>query len=151
MSSRELAAAMRSVSPGEIDAAIAELNSTYERDQSPYSVVGTPQGYRLELRGEFRRVRDKYFGRIREARLTTPALEVLAVIAYNQPVTAEGINQIRGKPSGAVLATLVRRRLVRPDRQEQGSANYVTTDRFLRVFDLESPAALPRSEDLETA
>jgi segregation and condensation protein B len=152
-SARELAAAMRGVSPGEIDAAVSELNSIYDQDQSPYAIVGSPQGYRLALRGEFQRVRDKYLGKIREARLTPAALEVLSVVAYNQPIPAEAINQIRGRPSGAVLATLVRRRLVRQVApQASGSpTNYVTTDRFLRLFNLESLAALPRSEDLEAA
>jgi segregation and condensation protein B len=151
ISARELAAAMRGVSPAEVDAAVVELNAMYERDGSPYEITGSSQAYRLALRSEYGRVRDKYFGRIREARLSPAALEVLSVVAYNQPTTPEEINRLRGRSSGACLATLVRRQLVRVERPaEQGSPpRYSTTDRFLRLFGLESLSALPRDEELD--
>jgi segregation and condensation protein B len=150
MSARELAAAMRGVSPLEIDAAVRELNERYEQDGAPYAISGSPHGYRLELRDEFRRVRDRFDGRIRESRLSSAAMEVLAIVAYNQPVTAEETNQLRGKPSSAILATLVRRRLLRLERADEPSRppRYVTTDRFLRLFGLENLSALPRGDEL---
>jgi segregation and condensation protein B len=153
MSSRELSAAMRGVSPSEVETIIADLNGIYQQDGSPYAIVGTPQGYRLSLREEYGRVRDKFYGRVREAKLSPAALEVLAVIAYNQPTTVEEINQLRGRPSGTVLTTLVRRQLVRVARSEDRSKppRYATTDRFLRSFGLESLAALPQSKELENA
>jgi segregation and condensation protein B len=153
MTARELAAAMRDVSPNEVDAVVAELNATYEQDGAPYAITGSAHGYRLTLRNEFRRVRDKFYGRAREAKLSPAALEVLSIVAYNQPTTAEEINRLRGRPSGAVLSTLVRRQLVRLERS--GAAGepprYATTERFLRSFGLESLAALPHSEEVEKA
>jgi segregation and condensation protein B len=150
MSARELAAALRGVSPAEVDAAVAELNAIYERDAAPYEITGSSSGYRLALRKEFVRVRDKFFGRIRESRLSPAALEVLAVVAYNQPTTLAEIDRLRGRPSGAVLASLVRRQLVRQERNPDDAqpAHYLTTERFLRLFGLESVAALPRNEEL---
>ncbi len=150
-SSRELAAAMRGVSPAEIDAAVVELNTGYERDVAPYEIVGSAAGYQLQLRPNLRRMRDKLQGRTREARLTPAAVEVLSIVAYNQPTTSEAITELRGAPSGAVLQTLVRRKLVRVDRPADRSAppQYWTTDRFLRVFGVENIAALPRNEELE--
>jgi len=150
MSARELAAAMRGVSPTEIDVVVAELNALYDRDGAPYRIVGSSHGYRLALREQFGRVRDKYFGRIREAKLSPAALEVLAVVAYNQPSTADDIDRLRGRASGAVLATLVRRQLVRLDRPAEAGQppRYSTTERFLRLFGLENLAALPRGEEL---
>jgi segregation and condensation protein B len=149
-SARELAVAMRGVSPGEIDAAVDKLNAVYVRDDAPYHIDSTPAGYRLVLRQEFERMRDKFYGRVREAKLSPTVLEVLSVLAYNQPATAEQLNQIRGAACGAALATLVRRRLVRLDRPEDGGEpNYSTTDRFLKLFGLESLDALPRSGELE--
>lgn len=148
---REMAAAMRGVSPAEIDAAVVELNALYERDAAPYEIVGSPSGYRLQLRNELRRMRDKLHGRTLEARLTPAAVEVLSVVAYNQPTTVEAINELRGAASGAPLQSLVRRRLVQVDRPaDRGEPpQYRTTDRFLRLFGLESVAALPRNEELE--
>lgn len=152
-SARELAAAMRGCSPGEITDAVAELNEVYERDGAPYEIVGSQSGYRLSLRNEFARVRDKFHGKVREAKLSRAALEVLSVVAYNQPTSGEEVNRLRGTPSGAVLAALVRLRLVRQDRPAEATkpVQYSTTDRFLRLFGLESLAALPKSEELEKA
>lgn len=151
-SSRELAAAMRGVSPAEIDAAVQELNILYDGDQTPYVIEGTSAGYRLALRHEFERMRDKFYGAVREAKLSPAALEVLSIIAYNQPVTAERINEIRNAPNGAAISTLVRRRIVRLDRSGEAGAkpHYSTTDRFLKLFGLESLASLPRSEEVAT-
>jgi segregation and condensation protein B len=90
---------------------------------------------------------------VREARLSQAAIEVLSVVAYNQPVTAETISQLRGAPSGAVLSTLVRRQLVRLERpaQKDAAPQYWTTERFLRLYGLESLSALPSTEELEKA
>lgn len=153
LSARELAAAMRGVSPSEIDAAIGELNARYQQDAAPYEIVGSAAGYRMTLRDELGRMRDKFQGRIREAKLSAAAVEVLSIVAYNQPITAEEVSQMRGAPSGSALATLVRRKLVRLDRQADSPARpkYATTERFLRLFGLESLTALPRSEELEKA
>jgi segregation and condensation protein B len=151
LSSRELAAAMRGVSPSEIEAAITELNSVYDADATPYRIEQTNGGYRMVLRAEFERMRDKFYGRVKEARLSPAALEVLSVLAYNQPATAEQLNKLRGAPSGAALSTLVRRRLVRLERpsEERGQPQYSTTERFLKLFGLQTLEALPRAEELE--
>jgi segregation and condensation protein B len=150
-SARELAAAMRGVSPAEIEAAVAELNQVYERDAASYKITSSSEGFRLALRDDFTRMRDKFHGRLREAKLSPATVEVLSVVAYHQPTTAEAINELRGTSSGAALAWLVRRKLVRIDRQDDRGAKptYSTTDRFLRLFGLENVAALPRSEELD--
>jgi segregation and condensation protein B len=149
-SARELAAAMRGVSPGDIDAAVAELNALYDRDQSAYVIEGSNVGYRLVLRGEFQRLRDKFYGAVREAKLSPAAMEVLSIIAYNQPVSAERINELRNAPNGAALSTLVRRKIVRLDRPSDpgAQAQYSTTERFLRLFGLTNLNELPRSEEV---
>ncbi len=151
LSARELAAAMRGVSPAEIEAAVAELNATYDADGAPYWIEQTNAGYRMVLRKEFERMRDKFYGRVKEARLSPAVLEVLSVLAYNQPATLEQINALRGEPSGAALSTLVRRQLVAMQRPADGGgpSQYSTTERFLKLFGLESLDALPRSEELE--
>jgi segregation and condensation protein B len=148
-----LAAAMRGVSPVEIDEAVAELNATYDADFAPYTIELSRGGYRLALRGEFERMRDKFYGTVREAKLSPAAMEVLSIIAYNQPVSAERINELRNAPNGAALSTLVRRKIVRLDRLgEPGSKpRYSTTERFLKLFNLQSLDELPRSEEVPAA
>jgi segregation and condensation protein B len=142
---------MRGVSPSEIDAVVHELNGLYDKDEAPYRIDAANTGYRLVLRQEFERMRDKFAGRVREARLSPAALEVLAIIAYNQPIAADQIHQLRAAPNGAALSTLVRHRLVRLERPAEGGGKpcYTTTEKFLKLFGLESIDALPRSEELE--
>jgi segregation and condensation protein B len=153
LSARELAAAMRGVSPGEIEAAVEQLNSTYDADGAPYWIEQNNGGYRLVLRDEFDRMRDKFYGRVKEARLSPAVLEVLSVLAYNQPATADHLSELRGAPSSAALSTLVRRRLVKLERAGEGGkvTQYSTTERFLKLFGLESLDSLPRAEELEKA
>lgn len=148
---RELAASMRGVSPAEIDVAVGELNAVYARDAAPFEITSSAQGYRLQLRASLNRMRDKLHGRARETRLTPAAIEVLSIVAYNQPTTVEAINELRGTPSGSALQSLVRRKLVCVERSaERGvPSQYATTDRFLRLFNLENLAALPRNAELE--
>src|SRR5262249_53368604 len=103
------------------------------------------------LRTEFNRMRDKFYGRVRETKLSPAAVEVLSIVAYNQPTTVADVNELRGATSGPVLASLVRKKLLRMERPEDRSQppRYWTTDRFLRLYGLESVSALPRSEELE--
>lgn len=151
LSSRQVAALMRGVRPAEIDALVRELNGDYERRNCPYAIIEQAGGYRLTLRPEYDRLRDKFYGRTRQARLSQAAIEVLAAVAYHEPVTAEEINKLRGTASGHILAQLVRRQLVRLERNEGNPRRpvYWTTERFLELFGLSSLGDLPRSSELE--
>lgn len=149
LSSRQVASLMRGVRAAEIDAIVQELNAEYLRRNCPYEIVEEAGGYRLKLREEYDRLREKFFGRTRQAKLSPAAIEVLAAVAYNEPVTAEEVTKLRGATSGHILAQLVRRQLVRLERTDSKPRKtvYWTTDRFLSLFGLESLADLPRGED----
>ena len=140
---------MRDVAPDEIPSLVDELNRRYSARGAPYRIVGEEDGYRLTLCREFHPLRNRFYGRIREARLSQAAIDVLALVAYRQPLTGEKIGRLRGKPSSHVLAHLVRRGLLRIERPDakRRTPHYYTTDRFLRLFNLQSLDDLPRSED----
>lgn len=142
---------MRDVSVDEIPPLVDELNRRYDAVGAPYRVVGEDSGYRLSLREEYRPLRNRFYGRIREARLSQAAIDVLALVAYGQPITGEKISHLRGKPSRHVLSHLVRRSLLRIERPEpkRRTPHYHTTDRFMQLFNLESLDDLPRSEDVD--
>jgi len=149
LSSRYVASLMRGVRAAEIDRLVQSLNAEYELRNCPYRIHEEAGGYRLTLREEYDRLREKFFGRTRQARLSPAAIEVLAAVAYNEPVTAEEVAKLRGAVSGHILAQLVRRQLVRLERTETKPRKsvYWTTDRFLSLFGLETLADLPRGED----
>ena len=88
----------------------------------------------------------------RPAKLTRPALEVLSVVAYRQPVTRHEIEAVRGVDSGGVLKTLMERNLVRVSgrREEPGRPlEYATTPEFLALFSLPGLQALPTLRERE--
>ncbi|MBI2825429.1 MAG: SMC-Scp complex subunit ScpB [Planctomycetia bacterium] len=146
-----VAGLMRGVRPAEIDELVRELNARYRADNCPYEIHADGAGYRLVLREEYAALRDRVAGRRREARLSRAAIEVLALVAYNESITSDEISRIRGRPSGGLLAQLVRRRLLKIERVEgrPRQAHYSTTERFLELFGLASLADLPRSEQVE--
>jgi segregation and condensation protein B len=150
LSSQQVAALMRGVRASEIDDLVQELNAEYLAEQRPYVIASCTDGYRLRLRPEFESLSGCFLGRVKGVRLTQSALDVLAVVAYRQPVTREDVERIRSRPSSQVLALLVRRGLLRVDREGPNSRTmlYRTSDRFLRLFQLESLAELPRIQEV---
>ena len=149
LTSRMIAALMRGVRPEEIDELVAELNETYESDGSPYKVVSVGAGYCLQLKDEFGSLRSKFYRRVRETKLSQAAIDVLAIVAYNQPMSRDRIDQLRGKPSGAVLSQLVRRQLLQVEMSQTKprKPKYSTTSRFLSVFRMEDLQELPRGQE----
>jgi len=86
----------------------------------------------------------------RPTKLSRAALEILAVVAYRQPVTRHEVDQLRGVDSGGVLRKLLDKKLVRVSgrRDEPGRPlEYRTTSAFLEMFALPSLSALPRLRD----
>ena len=85
-------------------------------------------------------------------RLSLPALETLAVIAYKQPATVPEINEIRGVDSGGVIATLLDRKLITTAGRKQVIGRpilYKTTKEFLMRFGLKDVNELPSMEEFE--
>jgi segregation and condensation protein B len=140
---------MRDVTTDEIPAIVDELNKRYAASGAPCRIVGEGDGYRLTLCHELDALRNRFYGRIREARLSQAAIDVLALVAYQQPITGETVGRLRGKPSSHILAHLVRRGLLRIERPDpkRRTPHYRTTERFLKLFNLQSVDDLPRSED----
>ncbi len=112
-------------------------------------VLRVAGGYTLGTRPEYA----DYVHRLRQPpaeRLSAAALEVLAIVAYRQPVTKPEIDQIRGVDSGSALRSLVAKRLVTTRGRKEGPGRpplYVTTEYFLRAFGLNDLSELPEAPD----
>ena len=104
---------MRGVTPGDVVGMVEQLNAKYTSNGCPYKVVHEGAGYRMTLRRAFYPLRNKFYGRVREARLSQAAIDTLAIVAYRQPLTADQVSQLRGTPSGHLLTQLVRRQLLK--------------------------------------
>ncbi|NOY40638.1 MAG: SMC-Scp complex subunit ScpB [Planctomycetes bacterium] len=151
LTNRQMAANIRDVSPKEVDALIEELNQGYREAGTAYEIVSEGAGYRLQVCSELDFIRQRFLGRTREAKLTPSAIEVLSVVAYRQPVTADQVKKLRDASSHALLSQLVRRGLLCLERPENApkKPTYHTTDRFNRLFRIDSPKDLPSSEDFD--
>ena len=149
LKARQIAAIMRDVSPKEIKGLVEKLNKRYEKSQAPYRIVSESGDLKMELVDdeEMGLVRSQFYGEVRHAKLNQNAIEVLAVVAYNQPVTKEEVENIRTRPSGSVLSQMVRRQLLRFDTSESKPRRkiYSTTERFLELFCLDSIGDLPQT------
>lgn len=134
-----------------IEAIIEQLNSQYFAEDRPYEIRLVDSSYALCLRDEYEAVRHRVFGLgPKEVKLPQDVLEVLAIVAYQQPVADDDFASY-GKPgAGAQLRQLLRRDLVAIERDpaQPKRVHYRTTARFLSLFGIGSLAELPRPESL---
>lgn len=134
-----------------VESTIDELNRRYAAEARPYEVVLGEGGYRLELRAEYEKLRQRVYGSgPREVKLSQDVLEVLALVAYQQPISQPEVESHGKQNAGNVLRQLLRRDLVAIQRGEGGRKDirYLTTPRFLQVFGLGSLEELPQPDDL---
>lgn len=148
LAAAQAAELMRGVEPGEIPELVAQLNQRYATAGCPYKIIREGPGYRITLRDRFGPLRNRFYGRVREAHLSRAAVDVLAIVAYRQPLTSDEVSRLRDRPSGPLLTQLVRRRLLRVERPKDKPRRllYYTTDRFLQMFGLAGLEDLPQAE-----
>jgi segregation and condensation protein B len=143
---------VRGMTAEQFAGAIDELTHAYRRQGRPYAIEPRGPGFVLALRPRYLRVVEKLHGGVREARLSTAAVDVLALVAYRQPATKAEIDSLRGAESGNLLRQLVRRGLIQIAYRGDATlkeVSYGTTPRFLDMFALQSLDDLPRTRDLQ--
>lgn len=134
-----------------IEQTIDDLNHLYVEEERPYEIRLGEGGYRLVLHEEFQRLRNRVYGiGPREVKLSQDVLEVLALVAYRQPVTQADIEGLGKSNPGPSLRQLLRRELISLERDPQDRKNvkYRTTRRFLSVFGLGRLDELPQADEL---
>ncbi len=134
-----------------VTAVIDELRAEYDRDERSFQIYEIAGGFQLLTRPEFASVLERYDTVPQPARLSGPALEVLAIIVYRQPIGRAEIEDIRGVQSSAVLRTLQDRELIEAVGRSEGLGRpllYGTTRKFLEHFGFRSLEDLPRSDEL---
>ena len=152
LTEQRLASLMRDVSPEEVAELIDQLNESYRNQRQALRIVRDEGGFRMAVAPEVETVRRAFLGKVREARLSQAAVEVLSLVAYQPGVTAQLIKDQRGHDSGALLNQLVRRRLIEMVRRKPVDGgrpvpHYYPTERFLVLFGLESLQDLPQVEE----
>ena len=130
-----------------------ELIATYAFDGRGIEIREIAGGYRMATKPECHDAVRLFVKSLKPAlRLSLPALETLAVIAYKQPVTAPEVNEIRGVDSSGVFGSLLARKLIATAGRKQVIGRpilYKTTREFLLRFGLKDVAELPSMEEFE--
>ena len=143
---------IRGLAPEQFHLHIGELNADYRRQNRPYAIQTQDDGQVLALRPRFRPVVERLFGGVRAARLSASVMDVLAIVAYRQPLNKGETDALLGHDAGASLRQLVRRGLVQvAPRSPDDPKNlvYRTSPRFLEFFGIHNLEDLPRTHDLQ--
>jgi segregation and condensation protein B len=148
---RKLAQSANLADATEARTLLAELRRVYDGRGSAFQVEQLAGGYQLRTRPKFAPWLRPLVSGEEEIRLSPPALETLAVVAYRQPVLRADVEAIRGVACGEILRQLMDRDLLRiVGRSEELGRPlwYGTTRRFLELFGLCSLGELPMAAQL---
>ena len=153
---RERIAQALEITPDEVDSKIAALLDDYNKAQTGITIIRLKNSYQMVSRKEYAPQIRTVMDLRRNTPLSQAALEVLAVVAYNQPVTKAFVEQVRGVDCSGVIGSLTSKDLI----EEKGRLElpgrpllYGTTENFLRCFNisnLENLPPLPESEEKES-
>jgi segregation and condensation protein B len=136
-----------------VRSSLEELAGEYSAPDHGIEIRQVAGGYRMSTKPEQHEVVRAFAKSLKPPiRLSLPALETLAVIAYKQPVTVPEINDIRGVDAGCVIGTLLDRKLITTAGRKQVIGRpilYKTTKEFLLRFGLKDVNELPSMEEFE--
>lgn len=136
----------------QIDAQLAQLREDYDGRASGIMLAEVAGGYQLATRPEQAAWIRKFRSVKVSAKLSRPALETLAIVAYKQPITRTEVEQIRGVNIGGIMRNLMERRLVKIVGKKDVPGKpmlYGTTQDFLQYFGLKDLSALPTLKEFQ--
>lgn len=140
------------VREAEVAAALEQLKLEYVQQERAFQLLEKAEGWQLASGPQYARWVRQLFPAARPARLSPPALETLAIIAYRQPITRADVEAVRGVAIESVLQTLMERGLVKISGRAEIPGRpllYETTQFFLEHFGLRNLDELPNAEELK--
>jgi len=135
----------------DIASAISELKLEYERENRSFRIFEVAGGFQIATDPSYAEWLKKFYRTTQAQRLSSPALETLAIIAYKQPATRAEMELIRGVNVDGVLNTLLERGLIRIAGRKDAAGRpiiYGTTKEFLQTFGLNTLLDLPRLKEI---
>lgn len=147
----EIARADQGLDEDRVEEAVAALRRLYDESERAFQIVEVAGGYQLLTRPEFASALERMESVPRTTRLSAPALETLAILAYRQPLGRLEVEYIRGVSSSGVIRTLQDRGLIDVVGRGEGVGRpllYGTTRRFLEHFGFQTLEDLPRHDEL---
>lgn len=140
----------------DVKAMVRELSKKFEAEDAPFGIqlLLYPTACQLSTKERYAPYIREALGIRRGGNLSASSMEVLAVVAYNQPVTRTFIDMVRGVDSSYAVNSLLDKGLIEAAGRLDAPGRpmlYVTTDKFLRVFGIHSLDELPETEALSVA
>jgi len=127
------------------------IKQEYMQAQKPMELREVANGFQFATKQEFGQWVRRLFKERLTMKLSPSAMETLSIIAYKQPITRAGVEEIRGVDVAGVLETLLERKLVRIAGRKEVPGKplvYCTTQEFMRYFGLTSLSDLPSLEEM---
>jgi segregation and condensation protein B len=147
----EIARADETLDEDQVEEALRILRAEYDDSERAFQLVELAEGHQILTRAEFAPYLERFDNVPRAARLSGPALETLAIIAYRQPLGRLEMEYVRGVSVAGVIRTLQERNLIDVVGRAEGLGRpllYGTTAHFLEHFGFKSLEDLPRPEEL---
>lgn len=135
-----------------IAAFVEKLNKRYEENGLAFSIIEIAGGYTFATEKRFERWLSIFQHENAYRKLTSSAIETLAIVAYRQSITKPEVDEIRGVDSGYMLRQLLEKELVEVSGRLDAPGKpllYVTTDHFLKHFGINSTDELPKPREIE--
>ncbi|MFA4984135.1 MAG: SMC-Scp complex subunit ScpB [Candidatus Omnitrophota bacterium] len=146
----QIRSALDNLGTSDIRRVIEELNSGYEQSNRGIRISEIAGGFQMVTAGWVAPFLKKLYKQRHVERLSRPALETLAIVAYKQPVTKAEISSLRNVNIDGVVATLLDKELIRVAGRKKAPGRprvYGTTRQFLERFGLKSLEDLPKIEN----
>ncbi|MEK9500497.1 SMC-Scp complex subunit ScpB [Gemmatimonadota bacterium DH-20] len=147
----EIARADEQLDEDRVEEALDALRRHYDESERSFQVVEVAEGFQLLTRPDFAPYLERFDTVPRPSRLSGPALETLAIVAYRQPIGRVEVEYIRGVSSSGVIRSIQDRGLIEVVGRGEGLGRpllYGTTSRFLEHFGFSTLDELPRPEEL---
>ena len=131
---------------------IDEINIELLQTNRPFKIVSFAGGYQYATRNEYGELINQFVKSKTKRRLSQATLEVLAIVAYKQPISKPEIEAVRGVNSNEIVNSLIEKNLIKIAGRSESLGKpllYATTQEFLRVFGLNSLQDLPKLTELE--
>ncbi len=141
------------IKEADVAAALEELKVEYISQERGFQLAEKAEGWQFVTDPKFASWVQQLFPAPKPARLSSPALETLAIIAYRQPITRADVEAVRGVTIDGVLQTLMERGLVKIGGRAEIPGRpllYETTQLFLDHFGLRTVDELPNAQELRT-
>ncbi len=143
---------LKSTEKKEIEKALCKLIKRWEQMGTSFVLANIADGYQFRTRPEYSNYIVEFNKELKKFRVSKAAMEVLAIIAYRQPITKIEVEKIRGVDSTSSVKMLLDRRLIEIAERKNVPGNpflYRTTDLFLETFGLKNLKDLPTVDEIE--